>query len=229
MRVGLMAVKGLSVSTQERIIANRAPDPYTGFDDFYLRVRPDEAEARTLIHAGALDGLAPGQSRAALLWKLARGQRNREHKAGPGRTPSLFTAWQEEPCPEIPRGKEIDRLRRQFAALGFLTDTHPMVLFEDRLCGRGLIKTRDIRSHIGRRVRLAGWLITGKVTSTRKGDPMQFLTFEDETGIVETVFFPQAHRRFCHMLDWGRPYILSGVVDENFGAVTMNVDQVSKL
>jgi DNA polymerase-3 subunit alpha/error-prone DNA polymerase len=229
MRVGLMAIKGLSGNTQERIVAHRTPGPYTGFDDFFVRVRPDEAEARALIHGGALDGLTPGQGHAALLWKLARRQRDRERPAGPGQTPSLFADWREEPCPEIPRGKKIDRLRRQFAALGFLVDTHPMVLFKDRLSGKGLIKASEIRRFVGRRVRLAGWLITGKVTSTRKGEPMQFLTFEDETGIVETVFFPQTHRRFCHMLDWGRPYILSGVVDENFQAVTMNVDQVSKL
>ena len=40
---------------------------------------------------------------------------------------------------------------------------------------------------------LAGWLITGKVVKTKKGDPMKFLTFEDETGIVETVFFPKPY------------------------------------
>ncbi|CAB1056196.1 hypothetical protein D1BOALGB6SA_932, partial [Olavius sp. associated proteobacterium Delta 1] len=30
---------------------------------------------------------------------------------------------------------------------------------------------------------------------------MEFLTFEDETGIVETTFFPQTYHRFCHMID----------------------------
>ena len=58
------------------------------------------------------------------------------------------------------------------------------------------------------------------------GDPMQFLTFEDDTGLVETVFFPQVYRRYCQMLDWGRPYILAGRVDEDYGACTLNVDQV---
>jgi DNA polymerase III alpha subunit len=43
---------------------------------------------------------------------------------------------------------------------------------------------------VGQRVRLAAWLVTGKVVHTRHGDPMEFLTFEDETGIVETTFFP---------------------------------------
>jgi DNA polymerase-3 subunit alpha/error-prone DNA polymerase len=82
---------------------------------------------------------------------------------------------------------------------------------------------------VGRRVRLAAWLITGKVVHTRHGDPMEFLTFEDESGIVETTFFPEAYRRFCHMIDRNRPYLLSGTVDSNWGAVTLCVDRVQRI
>jgi DNA polymerase-3 subunit alpha/error-prone DNA polymerase len=58
---------------------------------------------------------------------------------------------------------------------------------------------------------------------------MEFLTFEDETGLVETTFFPDAYRRFCHLLDRERPYLLSGKVEEDWGAVTFTVESVSAL
>jgi DNA polymerase-3 subunit alpha/error-prone DNA polymerase len=58
---------------------------------------------------------------------------------------------------------------------------------------------------------------------------MKFLTFEDDTGIVETVFFPKTYRRFCHALDYGRPYLISGKVDENWGVATLTVENVSSL
>ena len=58
---------------------------------------------------------------------------------------------------------------------------------------------------------------------------MEFLTFEDETGIVETTFFPQAYRRFCHMIDREHPYLLTGEVDQNWGAVTLTVENVEPL
>ena len=74
-----------------------------------------------------------------------------------------------------------------------------------------------------------GWLITGKVVSTKTGDPMEFLTFEDETGIVETTFFPQAYRRFCHIIDRQRPYLLTGKVEEDWGALTLTVDRVERM
>ena len=54
---------------------------------------------------------------------------------------------------------------------------------------------------------------------------MKFLTFEDETGIVETVFFPKPYARFCHMLDYGKPYFLYGRMDSNWGAVPLTVEK----
>ena len=72
-------------------------------------------------------------------------------------------------------------------------------------------------------------LITGKVVSTKHGDPMEFLTFEDETGLVETTFFPSSYRKFCYMLDRTRPYILYGKVEEEFGAVTLTVEKVEAI
>jgi error-prone DNA polymerase len=55
---------------------------------------------------------------------------------------------------------------------------------------------------------------------------MKFLTFEDETGLVETVFFPKAYARFCHMLDYDRLYLIFGTPDVNWGAVTLTVDTI---
>ena len=120
-------------------------------------------------------------------------------------------------------------MQHEFSVPGFLCDRHPMALFADKLQNRRTIKAADLPRFIGRKVCLAGWLITGKVVSTRTGDPMEFLTFEDETDIVETTFFPQAYRRFCHIIDRPRPYLLSGKVEEDWGALTLTVERVETL
>ncbi|MFH1091709.1 MAG: OB-fold nucleic acid binding domain-containing protein, partial [Pseudomonadota bacterium] len=192
------------------------------------RVRPDEGEAKALIFAGALASVEPDADQAVLLWKLARQRSTKAVAVQAGRSGSFFSR-SVTPAPELPRGREIERLRRQFAVLGFLTDRHPIILFSDKLAGKGLVKAADLGRHVGRRVRVAGWLITGKLVSTKTDEPMEFLTFEDDTALVETTFFPGVYRRFCRMLDWGRPYILAGRVEEDFGAATMTVDQVSIL
>ncbi|MFZ1986164.1 MAG: OB-fold nucleic acid binding domain-containing protein, partial [Desulfatitalea sp.] len=112
---------------------------------------------------------------------------------------------------------------------GFLCDCHPMSLFGEAARRAGALPAREVVRRVGRRVTFAGWLITGKVVHTKRGDPMEFLTFEDDSGIIETTFFPQAYDRFCHLLDRGRPYLLDGRVEQNWGAATLTVDRVRPL
>ncbi len=102
-----------------------------------------------------------------------------------------------------------------------------MTLFADQLRQRHTVRAADIPKNAGRKVQFAGWLITGKTVLTAKGDPMQFITFEDETGVVEATFFSAAFHRFCHMLEYGRPFLLSGRVAVNWGVATLTVDSVS--
>ncbi len=228
-RVGLLAVKGLAADTQKRIVAQRQQQSFGSLQDFLERVRPAEDEARALVNCGALDALNPGGNRASLLWELAGWLKSKRPKAA---APSLFdrseAVGQCQP-PLLPAEDERERLRREFSVLGFLCDRHPMELFADTLQKRRTVRAVDLPRFIGRQVRLAGWLITGKVVSTKKGDPMEFLTFEDETGIVETTFFPQAYRRFCHIIDRQRPYLLSGKVEQDWGAITLTVDKVDRI
>ena len=60
-------------------------------------------------------------------------------------------------------------------------------------------------------------------------DPMAFLTFEDETGVVKTTFFPKTDDRFRHHIDHGRPYLPGGKVERNWGATTLTVSHVQQL
>jgi len=226
-RVGLQAVGDLSAETRDRIVAARRRRPFASAVDFFERTRPDESEARALIRCGALDALDPGGGRAALMWTLASWRKSRS--GGPkARNGSLFAAGDPpNRPPSLPPDDERERLRREFAVLGFLCDRHPMTLFADTIASLNTVKAVDLPGFLGRRVRFAGWLITGKVVSTKHGDPMEFLTFEDDTGVVETTFFPETYRRFCHMIDRGRPYLLTGRVEADWGAVTLTVDSAA--
>ncbi len=58
---------------------------------------------------------------------------------------------------------------------------------------------------------------------------MEFVSFEDTTAIYETIFFPQAFRRFCQDLDMNRAYLLYGQVGSEFGAVSLQVHRLVRL
>ncbi|MEJ2033890.1 MAG: DNA polymerase III subunit alpha [Deltaproteobacteria bacterium] len=222
LRVGLMAVKGLSLRTLEKIVDERQQGKFRSLSDFLRRVRPDEEEGRNLVFAGALDVLHPGRDRAALLWEAARWQH--QHRAAGG---AMFDEPSPEP-PPLPSTPARERYRREFRILGFLCDCHPITLCRGKAM-RGAVKAADLHRHRNRPVRFAGWLVTGKTVSTKRGEPMEFLTFEDETGLVETTFFPRVYRRCCHLLEADRPFLLTGRMEEDFGALTLTVISCRRL
>jgi error-prone DNA polymerase len=226
MRVGLLSIKGLSVNTQARIIAERENSEFTSLTDFLNRVQPDEGEGRALIHSRALDRFHPDKHHAALIWQFSSWQKSRSQI---NTNLSLFEDRTPVVMPDLPENDQREKLRQEFKVLGFLCDCHPMTLFEEQLKHKKIVKAEHFSEYLGQRIQIAGWLITGKTIITDKGDPMKFVTFEDETGIVETTFFPKAYRQFCHILDYGRPYVISGKVEENWGASTVTVEAVKLL
>jgi DNA polymerase-3 subunit alpha/error-prone DNA polymerase len=227
LRVGLLSVKGLTRDTLARILSARRSGPFQTLEDFLHRTRPDAAEALALIQCGALDAFNTDDNRASLVWALAR---HRALQPAPTAQRPLFD--RKRPLvtpPPLPPDDEHERLRREFAVLGFLCDRHPMTLYADSLKKRHVVKAEAIAHHIGKRIEMAAWLITGKVVHTKHGDPMEFLTFEDDTGLVETTFFPKTYEKFCHMIDPNRPYLICGKVEENWGALTITVDNAVPL
>ncbi|MBW1641727.1 MAG: DNA polymerase III subunit alpha [Deltaproteobacteria bacterium] len=225
-RVGLQAIKHLSANTIHIIVTQRKTGHYQSISDFLTKAQPNEQEARSLVHAGALDSLHTGESRHFLLWELAY-QHTSQRKGSD--TSGLFSKNTDVDTPSFPPEDTCRRLRHEFTALGFLCGQHPMTLYTDVLKNQNITKAKDMPRFVNKRVRVAGLLVTGKVVHTKHGEPMEFLTFEDETGQIETTFFPKTYRHFCSLLDKNRPFLLSGMVDEDFGAITLTVDHVKPI
>jgi len=227
LRVGFMAIKHLTAATMARIMAERNCSLFTGLENFLNRVSPREDEVLSLVHSGCLDRFRKNETRSGLVWAFLAWQkdRNRHNQA-----PTLFGGSQNPiPIPQLPLDHPRERLRREFSVLGFLCDCHPIVLFSSAIQRENTLKAIDLPQYVGKRVGFAGWLITGKVVNTKQGDPMKFLTFEDETGIIETVFFSGVYARFCHCLDYGKPYFLFGKIESDWGAITLTVETTRQI
>jgi DNA polymerase-3 subunit alpha/error-prone DNA polymerase len=227
LRVGFLSIKGLGRNAMERVIEQRKIRNFDGLTDFLDRCRPDETEVRALIHCGALDAFAGDGNRAELLWQWNLWQKRSSVQQVSGDLFDTSALVPKSPPPTLPPEDPHQRLRNEFAVLSFLCHCHPMTLFSRQLERVATVKARRLSRWVGRKVILSGWLITAKVVRTKNGDPMEFLTFEDETGLFETTFFPKVYARFCHQMNRGRPYLLHGVVDENWGAVTLTVEKVT--
>jgi error-prone DNA polymerase len=245
-RVGLQFVKGLSGGGAERILEGRkgamAQDgrngataqrrneeaPYRSIEDLRERVRLKPDDLRVLIKVGACDGIAGGRTRPEMLWEVdvAEGR-----KGATTQSEELLSSLR--PCAvapfRLPEYSADRRRREEYDLLGFATDCHPMELRQDDLRRFRLVKSTRLSEHVGRHVLAAGMLTTAKPVHTAKDEPMQFATFDDGHGLIETVLFPDVHRARGHVLFDQGPFIFRGKVEEEFGALSVTVTHLDRL
>ena len=82
---------------------------------------------------------------------------------------------------------------------------------------------------IGQAVHVVGWMVSRKGVLTKQGEDMEFVSFEDETAIFETVLFPKAYERSAAMLSLVQPFLLHGHVKEDMGAMYLDVQSMDGL
>ena len=77
----------------------------------------------------------------------------------------------------------------------------PLELYKDKLKNLPITPSSKFKEKLGEKVLAVGWMITRKLTETKNGEPMEFVSFEELDGIYETIFFPKAFRKFYHFLN----------------------------
>ena len=58
---------------------------------------------------------------------------------------------------------------------------------------------------------------------------MEFVTLEDGTALYDATLFPEVYRRCHQLLSPNRPYVVRGLVEEEFGVVTLTVSDLQLL
>ncbi len=213
-RVGLMQVKSLQEDIAKRIVTERqAGGPYRSLRDFLARVKPEIAQAKRLIKAGCFDAIAGELTRPALLWRLFASQATKPSGYLP--IPAEYSVQQ--------------KLTHEVELFGFPLSCHPLELFKEVLARIPHICAKDMLQHVGEEVTVIGWLVTEKIISTKKGEPMEFVTLEDQTGLYDVTVFPNTYRRYCHLLATNQAYVVTGLVEEQFSTVTLTVKELRLL
>jgi error-prone DNA polymerase len=222
LRIGLQYIKGLSRYGAERLLVARTT-PYRSLADLTQRAGLTPDDLRILVKVGALDAIAGAKTQPMLLWEIDAARIRRAP-----RVPTLAV----ETGPAVPPLKPYSterRRREQYQALGFLTDHHPMDLHADTLGRFRLCRSTLLHDHVGQRVLAAGMLTTAKPVHTVTDEPMQFATFDDGAGLIETVLFPRVYRERGHLLFDQGPFIFRGLVEEQFGVATVTITHLDRL
>lgn len=223
--IGLMAVKGFSVSAFECIFTEREKaGNFKSLDDFSRRVKLGRDDIIALCPAGVFDSVAAGLSRALQARLLLA---NKGAKPGNG---DLFV---QEPEPEYKMDTVIpiiaNNLRDEYNALSFLRRSHPFALWKEKIKNVKRLKAINMAEHLGCNITLLGWPVTRKEVWTKDGLTMSFFSFEDETALYETVLFPEIYDRYNTLLFDMRPLLVYGKVMDDEGAVTLEVKKIQVL
>jgi error-prone DNA polymerase len=220
LRVGLMQITDVTQRTIASILEEREQrGRFCGFDDFLRRMpHLPGGDVKQLIKAGCFDSLGERRQRPTLIWQLLNHQREPAGRDAGG----LFDSPPAK-APSLPPYDRTTLRQQEVETLGLPVTEHPLAMFTPTIRSSGAAPAKELDRWVGRHVTLVGWWVTGKPIRTGKGEPMEFATFEDRTALFDATFFPAAYARFCKKLGMPRPYLIKGVVEQEFGVATVNV------
>jgi error-prone DNA polymerase len=193
----------------------RALRRFASLDELVARTRLRRDEVVTLADIGALNAF--GYDRRSALWQAERAVR-------PDRELFAEADEGEAMCPLKPM-TEAERIVADYAGMGLTAGRHPMALRRDELSMRGILRACDLAAtRQGRRVRVAGMVITRQRPGTAKG--FVFLTLEDETGIANIIVRPDlfASDRLSIIEE---PFlIVDGILQSQDGVTSVRAEQI---
>ena len=234
-RVGLEYVRGLSDTARSALLAERKRRAFAGLEDFLCRVSISRPEAEAMILGGVFDGAhhtnhaaGSARTRPQLLCALAAVFEACRERRRTGEAWGGTDLFNHPPGPAVvPALPDFDRTERlwlEWHVLGLCVGDHPVRFFRGEGALEGTVSARRAEALVGRRVRVAGIVAARRVVSTRKGESMQFITLEDETGMIECTLFPEVFRRYRNLVRELGPYVAEGRVEDSYGAPTLTVD-----
>jgi error-prone DNA polymerase len=215
-RMGFMSIARLQDKAIDNILQARKSGVFTSLNDFAARTAIDFSDAIALTKAGCFDAIEPGLSYKEIAFKAACTWLDKNKSAQTFKAPDNTPLSVEEK-----RQLEIE-------SFGFPVSRHPLEKYLPVLGGR-VKKAADISLYENQTINLAGVYITRKVTATKKEEPMEFVTFEDETDIYECVMFPKVFTEFADLLHWETLFVLRGQVKKSFGVYTVIIEKLASL
>jgi error-prone DNA polymerase len=245
-RIGLRYVSGLRRQVGaaiERAYDGVGPPPAVRFqslEDFIRRTSANTEELAVLAEVGALNAF--GYHRREALWQIEKAVRPAGALFESPATPPLSlpplappppagrpsgAGDPSDPCP-LPAMSLTERLVADYAGTHLTIGPHPMALRRRELSLRGVLRAIDLpRERQGRRIRVAGTVITRQRPGTAKG--FVFLTLEDETGISNIIVRPDLFSR-DRLAILEEPFLLvEGQLQNQEGVTSVRAERVEGL
>ena len=229
-----------NICSHEWTVQLRPMGRFRSIEDVVQRTGLRRDELTTLADIGALNAFT--NERRSALWQVERavrpagelyrdqgsgiGDREEHEESRTSRSP-IPNPRSPIPDPQSPLRpmNDDDRLQADYAGMGLTIGPHPMALRRGEMSLRGVLRAVDLpNAKNGRRVRVAGMVITRQRPGTAKG--FVFLTLEDETGISNVIIRPDLFDR-QRMTVVRQPFlIVDGVLQHQDGVLSVRAERV---
>ena len=216
---GLGAIKGMGESFTNALVADRLSNgKFVSLLDLANRLSKYKINRKILeclIKSGAVDDLIPCRNTAfaSIDTILSQaGQINKDLELG---QISLFDQLQEKAPVEFAYKKiapwsNSQQLREERSVLGLYLSGHPLTSWRHILNDARIVKIAAVKDNS--KVFIAGLVSACRVMQGKRGQPMAFVTIEDETGCIDVALFGDTFHSFRQFLVKDQIVVLKGSV-----------------
>jgi error-prone DNA polymerase len=197
---------------------------FASIEDLIRRTGVRRDELAVLSEIGAL--AAYGRDRRTALWQVEKAVRPEGELFDSSVRPE-FVEGRTVESPLKPM-TAVERMGADFAGTGLTIGPHPMTFHRSKLALGGVLRAIDLPRHRpGRRVRVAGCVITRQRPGTAKG--FVFLTLEDETGISNVIVRPDVYAEQRAPIVEASFVIVEGLLQQDDGVTAVRAERVLPL
>ncbi|HBP51197.1 MAG: polymerase III, alpha subunit protein [Candidatus Shapirobacteria bacterium GW2011_GWE1_38_10] len=238
-RVGLSAIKNVGDIAIDLIIKERDENgPFKSFNDFCLRVNSQKVNKKvieSLVKVGAFDQFGERNAILAAIDEIRNKCSKQNDNKNSGQS-GLFdtsdntTLIPQDIFPEVTPMPEKEKLAQEKMLLGIYVTENPTSKILDPFREASLPKINEILNKNGNEtVKFAAVLHKFKVIHTKKNNAaMAFLTFDDGTGQIEGVIFPQAFETYKNIIEENRGLYIEGKISIRDDNKSVLVDSLSE-
>jgi DNA polymerase-3 subunit alpha len=217
-RYALGAIKGVGGPAMEVVVAERLRNGvYNDLGDFARRLDGktlNKRQLEALAHAGAFDTLNGNRAQVCAAAEMIMRQATSaaaEREAG---QVNLFGG--EAPKLKLPLAAAYDpleRLKREFDAIGFYLSSHPLDTHAKALKRLGVKPSAELKEAARgpgpTRYKLAGVVIARQERTSAKGNRFAFLQLSDVSGVYEVMLFSELLAMHRPLLEAGQTLIVT--------------------
>lgn len=234
-RFGLTAIKNVGHNIVEKIVEERKKEgPYLSIENFIERMPKEflnKKSIESLIKSGALDKVG---DRGNLLYNLEnvleyarKSQKTKENGDVSlfGKT-NIFSSLKLKENPN-PLTKN-DKITWEKELLGVFVSAHPIEKIKEKI--KNHLAIADItNSFVGQRVKIAGVISKIQKIVTKQGQSMLFLEFEDLSGKIEILVFPDMLKENPILFQENKILEIRGRVSDKDGELKIITEEAKEI